>query len=145
MKQTIAALTATFALALPAMADETGDPAAGEKAFRQCKACHTIASAEETILRGGRTGPNLYGLPGRMAGAAEDFRYSDLLATAGEQGITWDDDSFAGYVQDPTAWLNEATGESGRGKMTFKVRNAEDAKDLWAYLVSVSPAADGGS
>ncbi|MEQ8899424.1 MAG: c-type cytochrome [Roseovarius sp.] len=140
MKQTIAALTATIALALPAMADETGDPAAGEKAFRQCKACHTIASAEETILRGGRTGPNLYGLPGRVAGSVEEFRYSDLLATAGEQGVTWDEDSFTGYVQDPTAWLTETTGESGRGKMTFKVRKAEDAKDLWAYLVSVSPA-----
>lgn len=143
MKPTIAALTATIALALPAHADETGDAAAGEKAFRQCKSCHTIASADETIVRGGRTGPNLYGLPGRVAGSVEDFRYSDLLVAAGEQGVTWDADSFAGYVQDPTAWLNETTGESGRGKMTFKVRKAEDAQDLWAYLVSVSPAADG--
>ena len=143
MKPTIAALTATIALALPAHADEAGDPAAGEKAFRQCKACHTIASADETILRGGRTGPNLYGLPGRVAGSVEDFRYSAPLVAAGEQGVTWDADSFAGYVQDPTAWLNETTGESGRGKMTFKLRKAEDAQDLWAYLVSVSPAADG--
>lgn len=143
MKSTIAALTATIALALPAYAETAGDAAAGEKAFRQCKSCHTIASADETIVRGGRTGPNLYGLPGRVAGSVEDFRYSDLLVTAGEQGVTWDADSFAGYVQDPTAWLNETTGESGRGKMTFKVRKAEDAQDLWAYLVSVSPAADG--
>lgn len=129
--------SAMLALALPAFAE--GDAAEGEKEFRKCKACHMIESADETIVKGGRTGPNLYGIPGRTAGSVEDFRYSDLLAAAGEQGLTWDEESFVGYVQDPTGWLQEKTGESGRSKMTYKVRKEEDAMNLWAYLVSVSP------
>lgn len=137
MKTMIAAACATAALALPAFAE--GDAEAGEKEFNKCKACHMIESADETIVRGGRTGPNLYGLPGRTAGTQEDFRYSDLLIAAGEQGLAWDEETFTGYVQDPTPWLQEYTGESGRGKMSFKVRSEEDAANLWAYLVSVAP------
>ena len=142
MNLKIAAASATiglamFGAALPALAD--GDAAKGEKAFRACKSCHMIASPEETIVKGGRTGPNLYGIAGRAAGSVEDFRYSDLLLAAGAAGISWDAESFAGYVQDPTGWLKETTGESGRGKMTFRVRSAEDAADLWAYLASLAP------
>lgn len=138
MKLRIAAAFATAALALPAHAE--GDAAAGEREFNKCKACHMIESADETIVRGGRVGPNLYGIAGRTAGAVEDFRYSDLLIAAGEQGLAWDEESFVAYVQDPTPWLQDYTGESGRGKMTYKVRSAEDAADLWAYLESLAPA-----
>ena len=42
---------------------------------------------------------------------------------------------------DPTGASQEATGESGRGKMSFKVRKAEDDVNLYAYLASLS--ADG--
>lgn len=135
MKSTIAALTATIALTLPAHAE--GDAEAGEKEFRKCKSCHMIESADETIVKGGRTGPNLYGIDGRAAGSQEDFRYSDLLAAAGEKGLEWNEEDFVGYVQDPTGWLKEYTGEDGRGKMTYKVRSEEDAADLWAYLSSL--------
>lgn len=128
---------ATLALALPAFAE--GDAVEGEKEFRKCKSCHMIESPDETIVKGGRTGPNLYGIPGRTAGTVEDFRYSDLLVAAGEQGLTWDEESFVAYVKEPTDWLKDYTGDSGRGKMTFKVRKDEDAMNLWAYLVSVSP------
>ncbi|MEQ9257972.1 MAG: c-type cytochrome [Roseovarius sp.] len=138
MKLKIAAAFATVALALPAHA--AGDAEAGEKEFNKCKACHMIESADETIVRGGKTGPNLYGIAGRTAGTYEDFRYSDLMIEAGEKGLAWNEEDFIGYVQDPTPWLHEYTGDSsGRGKMTFKVRSAEDAADLWAYLSSLAP------
>ena len=42
MKSTIAALTATIALTLPAYA--AGDAENGEKEFRKCKVCHMIQS-----------------------------------------------------------------------------------------------------
>lgn len=141
MKTLIAASSAMLAMALPAFAD--GDAAEGEKEFRKCKSCHMIESADETIVKGGRTGPNLYGLPGQTIGYQEDFRYSDLIQAAHEKGTVWDEETFVGYVQDPTGWLQEHTGESGRGKMTYKVRKEEDAKNLWAYLVSVSPEPEG--
>lgn len=143
------AIAAATAFALPVLADghavdltATGDVAAGEKAFRQCIACHVVVNEAGDTLAGNKakTGPNLYGIVGRTAGTVEDFRYSDILALAGEQGIVWDEASFAGYVQDPTGWLREATGDGGRGKMTFKVRKEADAVDLYAYLASLAPA-----
>jgi cytochrome c len=91
------------------------------------------------IVRGGRVGPNLYGIVGRTAGAVEDFRYSGLLTAAGEQDLAWDEETFVAYVQDPTGWLQEYTGEDGRGKMSYRVRKEEDAVNVWAYLASVGP------
>ncbi len=42
----------------------SGDPAAGEKGFNKCKSCHSIITGDdETIVKGGKTGPNLFGLP----------------------------------------------------------------------------------
>lgn len=136
MKFKIAAVLATIALGLPAHAD--GDADKGEKEFRKCKACHSIESPDATIVKGGATGPNLYGVTDHVAGSVEGFRYSDLLVAANAQGIEWTEENFVGYVQDPTEWLKEATGENGRGKMTYKVRKEDDAKDLYAYLSSLT-------
>ena len=137
-------LATMFALTIAAPlaaqdAGPTGDAEAGERAFNQCKSCHMVEGPDEVIVRGGQVGPNLYGVAGRQAGTVEGFRYSDLMVTAGEQGLNWNEDDFTVYVQDATAFLQEYTGESGRGKMTFKLRKEEDAADIWAYLVSVGP------
>ncbi|MCR9147648.1 MAG: c-type cytochrome [Rhodobacteraceae bacterium] len=142
MKPSFAFTATLLAMATPTFADDhvSGDAAAGEKAFNQCKACHMIQNDDgESIVRGGRVGPNLYGVIGRTAGGVEDFRYSGLLGTAGEQGLEWDEESFVAYIQDPTGWLQDYTGESGRGKMTYKLRKEEDGVDIWAYLASVGP------
>ncbi len=142
MKPSFAFTATLLAMATPTFADDhvSGDAAAGEKAFNQCKACHMIQNDDgESIVRGGRVGPNLYGVIGRTAGGVEDFRYSGLLETAGEQGLEWDEESFVAYIQDPTGWLQDYTGESGRGKMTYKLRKEEDGVDIWAYLASVGP------
>lgn len=142
MQQSFALPATLLLLAAPAFADNhvSGDAEAGEKAFNQCKACHMIQADDgETIVRGGRVGPNLYGVVGRTAGSVEDYSYSGLLETAGEQGLEWDEESFVGYIQEPTDWLKDYTGENGRGKMTYKLRKAEDGADIWAYLASVGP------
>ena len=141
MKLTIAAVIASVA-AFPAFAGghATGDAEAGEKAFRQCKACHMIADADgNEIMKGGKTGPNLFGVPGRTAGSG-DFKYKKSIVEAGEGGLVWDEASFVAYVQDPTAYLKEVTGDDkARSGMAFKVRKEEDAVNLWAYIASVSP------
>ena len=129
-------------LAAPAFADghASGDVAAGEKAFRQCVSCHVVVNDAGETLAGkkAKTGPNLYGIVGRTAGSVDGFKYSEIIMLAGEQGITYDEAHFAGYVQDPTGWLREATGDKGRGKMTYKVRKEADAINLYAYLASLS-------
>lgn len=144
MKLTLAtALLAGF-VAVPALAGghASGDAAAGEKAFNQCKACHAIVDADgNDIVKGGKTGPNLYGLPGRTAGADEGFdKYKNSIVAAGEGGLVWDEASFVAYVQDPNAFLKEVTGDSkARSGMAFRVRKEDDAANLWAYIASVSP------
>jgi cytochrome c len=138
-------MTAMAAIVLgTGAAAQSGDAEAGERTFNQCKSCHMIQDADgEMIVRGGRTGPNLWGVIGRAAGSVEDFRYSDALVSVGEDGYSWDEEGFIAYTQDPTGWLREKTGDdSARGKMSYRVRKEEDAADIWAYLASVSPAPD---
>jgi len=134
---------ATIALAsTPAFADghATGDAEAGAKAFNKCKACHMIQDAEGTkIVKGGRTGPNLYGVYTRVAGST-DFKYGDSIVEAGEGGLEWNEEAFVKYVSDPKAFLVEVTGDKrAKSKMSFKVRKEEEARNIWAYLISVGP------
>jgi len=130
-------------LATPVFADghaATGDAAAGEEQFnRQCVACHVVADADGNVLAGrnARTGPNLYGVAGRTLGAVEGFRYGDGIVELGEMGTVWTEETFVGYVQDPTPWLREALDNNRvRGKMAYKVRDEAEAVDIYAYLAT---------
>ena len=136
MKTLLTIAAATLAFAAPAFAE--GDAAAGEKAFKKCKSCHTIANGDETIVKGGKTGPNLYGVIGRAAGAAEDFKYGKDLVAAGEGGMVWDEASLAAYIADPKAFLQEHLDDSGaKSKMSFKLKKG--GEDVAAYLASLAP------
>lgn len=123
-------------LALPAYAE--GDAEAGKKAFNKCKSCHQIVDpAGEVIVKGGKTGPNLYGIAGRAAGTVEDFKYGDSLVAAGENGLVWDETTFVEYSQDPKAFLKTYLDDTAaKSKMTFKLKKG--GEDVYAYLVSVS-------
>ncbi|NRB34264.1 MAG: c-type cytochrome [Rhodobacteraceae bacterium] len=138
MFRMMSAALALSALAAPAMAE--GDAAAGEKGFNKCKACHMIVTdAGDQIVKGGRTGPNLYNVAGRQAGTYPDFRYGDDLVAAGEAGLVWDEANFVTYTQDPRQFLRDTLDDkSAKSKMSFKLRDEQDAADIWAYIVSVS-------
>lgn len=138
-------LAAAFAiLASPALADghasTQGDVEAGEQQFnRQCVACHVVADAGGNVLAGrnAKTGPNLYGIAGRQLGSVDGFRYGDSIVELGETGEVWTEESFVGYVQNPTGWLREKLDDRrARGKMAYQVRSADDAYDLYAFLAT---------
>ena len=114
-----------------------GDAEAGAGEFRQCRSCHMIVTpAGETIQRGGRVGPNLYGIIGRAAGTVEGFSYSPALVAAGRAGLVWDEASFVGYITDPTGFLRRHTGDgSVRSPMNYQASSG--AADLFAYLQSL--------
>ena len=141
MKLKIATTLAALTLATSAFADghgASGDAEAGEKVFNKCKSCHMIQNAEgENIVRGGRTGPNLYGIVGRTAGTVEGFNYGADLVAAGEAGLVWNEENFVAYVQDPKAFLSEFLGSSARSKMSFRLRDG--MADVYAYLAEVGP------
>jgi len=123
-------------LALPVYAE--GDAEAGKKAFNKCKSCHLIADPDgEVIVKGGKTGPNLYGIAGRTAGSVDGFKYGDSIVAAGENGLVWDETTFVEYAQDPKAFLKSYLDDTAaKSKMTFKLKSG--AEDVYAYIVSVS-------
>ncbi|CUK10319.1 cytochrome C [Shimia thalassica] len=136
MKILFAVAAATLALSAPAFA--AGDAAKGEKSFKKCKACHMVVSPEgETFFKGGKTGPNLYGVVGRVAGSTEGFKYGSGLKGAAEAGFVWTEEALAAYVADPKAWLKD-NGYDAKSKMSFKLKKGGD--DVAAYLASVAPA-----
>lgn len=145
MKSLTATALAMALLGAPAFADghATGDAEAGEKVFKKCKSCHSIIDVEgEAIQKGGKTGPNLYGLYTRVAGADEDFgkKYGKSLVAAGEAGLEWNEADFVTYVADPKKFLaTYLDDKKARSKMSFKLKKEEDAANVWAYLVSVGP------
>ncbi|NBZ86136.1 c-type cytochrome [Stagnihabitans tardus] len=124
-------------LAAPAFA---GDAKAGEDVFKKCKSCHAITAPDGTeVVKGGKVGPNLYGVVGRQIGTAEGFKYGEGTIAAGADGTKWDEAMIAAYVVDPTKWIEEKTGDDKlKSKMTFKL--AKGGEDVAAYLASVAPA-----
>ncbi|OWJ75868.1 c-type cytochrome [Haematobacter genomosp. 1] len=128
------ALVSLLSLASPSHAQ--GDPEAGAKAFAKCRACHSITATDGTaIVRGGKTGPDLYGVVGRGAGL--EFNYSPALRKAHETGLVWSAESLTQFLADPTAFLKTYTGDDGaRSKMAFRLTRG--AEDIIAYLASLS-------
>lgn len=121
------ALGAALALAVPAgpaaAQQAAGDPAAGQRVFGQCRACHTIE-------QGGRNtvGPNLHGIVGRKAATVSGFRYSQPMQKKGEEGWVWTEENLRPYLRNPREVV---PGTS----MAFPgIRNEQQINDLIAYL-----------
>ena len=130
-------LAAALAIALPfgAQMAQAGDAAAGEQGFRQCASCHGIVAPDGTVIqRLAPTGPNLWGVSGRVAGSYADYaRFSNDIQTAGQQGIVWDEANFVAFVNNPSDFLREVTGNSrARSNMNHRLRGS--AEDIYAYL-----------
>ncbi|MBP9951850.1 MAG: cytochrome C [Cypionkella sp.] len=139
-KLTLIAAFALTALTAPAFADP--DAAKGESDFKKCKACHSIIADDGTaIQKGGKTGPNLYGVIGRVVGTEAEFadKYDEATKAVGAAGTVWTEEELAAYVVDPSKWLQEKTGDAAaKSKMTFKLAKGGD--DIAAYLASLKPA-----
>jgi cytochrome c len=139
---TLAAILALMSAPAFAESHAAGDAAAGEEIFnRNCVTCHVIVNAagEELAGRGAETGPNLYGVIGRTPGTYPEFEYGDDMIAYGATGVVWEEEAFLAYVQDPTDFLRTILDDRrARGKMAFQLRDAADAANVYAYLVSVS-------
>jgi cytochrome c len=143
MQKTLIGLTFAAFAAAPGLA-AAGDAEAGAKVFNQCQTCHVVANEAGEILAGkaAKTGPNLYGMPGRVAGTQADFTgYGDSLVALGASGFAWNEEDFVVYVQNPGKFLKEKSGDSkARSKMSFQLKKEEDARNVWAFIASLSPA-----
>lgn len=133
-KFTLLTAISALMLASPVLA---ADPAAGEAEFKKCKACHSLVASDGTeVVKGGKTGPNLGGVIGRPVASVADFKYGDSILAVGATGAVWDEATLAAYVTDPSAWLQEKTGDAAaKSKMSFKL--SAGAEDMAAYLATI--------
>ena len=92
----------------------------GRRIFARCRSCHTITPGGPNM-----TGPNIYGVFGRAAGADAKFSYSHAMRTA---GFTWDADKLDHWLENPRTFLPG-------NKMTFAgLPDATDRRDVIAFL-----------
>lgn len=98
----------------------SADPAAGEKAFGKCKACHTSEKGGPN-----RVGPNLWNTVGGHSAHMDGFAYSDAIRGL---NITWDFEHLDKFLENPKGY---APGT----KMTFAgIKKPEERAALIRWL-----------
>jgi cytochrome c len=99
----------------------SADPAAGERLWRQCSACHVLEPGQN------RVGPYLHGVVNRPKHSAEGFSYSDaLLSQDGE----WTPENISAFIENPRAYA------PGTAMAYAGLRDVEDRANLIAYLAT---------
>ena len=101
---------------------QDGDPKAGEKVFRACRACHVVDKEQN------RVGPHLVALIGRPIASVDGFNYSDAMLAYAKEHEVWDEETFLTYIEQPQD-IVKGTKMAYRG-----VKKAGDRADLLAYL-----------
>lgn len=92
----------------------------GRRVFARCRSCHTITEGGPNM-----TGPNLYGVFGRQAGALPGYNYSDAVRQA---DFVWDGEQLDHWLENPRTFLRGT-------KMSFAgIADAQDRRDVIAFL-----------
>lgn len=122
---------------------QEGDAVKGEQVYKRCMACHQVGETAKN-----RIGPILNDVFGRKAGGVEGFRYSGLNKSAGEAGLVWDKDNIVAYLENPNNFLKDFLKEAGKAdqakgatRMAFRLANEQQRRDVVAYLMQFSEAA----
>lgn len=123
MKKVLVLTAAALAMAIGA-AHAEGDPAAGEKVFKKCMACHAVGPGAKN-----KAGPALNGVVGSVIGShPDDYQFSKALKDLGAAGKVWDDANL-------TAWLTSPKAFAPGTKMAFAgLKNPKEIEDVIAYL-----------
>ncbi|WP_422366665.1 c-type cytochrome [Pelagibius sp.] len=128
MLRTVSAgISAAFlALALSAPAVAAGDPANGQKLFKNCAACHSLDEGKKKV------GPSLYKIFGATPGQVAKFRYSKGMVAYGATGVVWNEETL-------DAWLKKPKDLVKKTKMAFPgFKKEQDRADVIAYLKNLS-------
>ena len=104
-----------------------GNVERGAKVFQVCQSCHAIGPGATHLV-----GPHLNEVFGRVAGSLSDFKYSEGLRAAGVNGMRWDAEHLAAYIENPIALV------TGTNMRFGGVASAEDRDDLIAFLRAYS-------
>ena len=94
--------------------------AEGEKVFKKCAACHSIAEGGANKI-----GPALWGVIGRKSGSVADYKYSKALAAHGKN---WSFEEMNGFLIKPKEWIKGT-------KMSFAgIKNEKDRAAVILYM-----------
>tara|TARA_B100001123_G_scaffold374838_1_gene440385 strand:- start:159 stop:689 length:531 start_codon:yes stop_codon:yes gene_type:complete len=94
--------------------------AEGEKVFKKCAACHSIAEGGANKI-----GPALWGVIGRTAGSVSDYKYSKAMAAYGKN---WSFEEMNGFLIKPKDWIKGT-------KMSFAgIKNEKDRAAVILYM-----------
>ena len=105
-------------------ADVDPEFAKGEKVFKKCMACHTVADKTNKV------GPYLMGVVGRKVAVAEGYAYSESMKEYAATGAVWDEAALAMYLENPKAIVTKT-------KMAFAgIKKEDERADLIAFLKS---------
>ena len=100
-----------------------------------------ILNLTASFQKGGKTGPNLYGVIGRAAGTYPEFKYGESIVALGASGFAWTEADIVEYVADPAKFLKARLGDDkAKSKMSFKLNNETDAANVAAFLATFSAA-----
>lgn len=117
----------------------TGPVLADDALWRDCRTCHQVAAPDGTVLaRGGRAGPNLYGVAGRALAGDPGYRlYSADLQQAAKTGARWSEDSFVTYLANPDQFLRRITGNAS-AESGMHVQLGNGGAELYRWLRDLS-------
>ena len=99
------------------MTEDPDGAARGARLYEtKCFACHSLDA--------NRVGPSHRGVFGRRAGSVAGYRYSTAVK---QSGIVWNEESLDRWLANPGSLI---PGQ----RMGFRVRSAEQRRDIIAYL-----------
>ena len=101
------------------LAGLTGDAAAGQRIFAQCRTCHALEAGQNKV------GPSLNGLFGRTAGSVPNFRYS---AANKASGVVWTEEVLFEYLENPREFM------PGTNMSFVGLKQPQQRVDVIAYL-----------
>ena len=108
-----------------ALAQDIGDPSAGEKVFKKCQACHAVGEGAKNKI-----GPELNGVLSEKPGAVENYNFSANFKKWAADKPEWTADLLSKWLEDPRAVVKGT-------KMAFPgLKKEEDRKNVIAYLAS---------
>jgi cytochrome c len=97
------------------------DPAAGERVWAKCRACHKLEAGANA------TGPYLHGVVGRAVDAASGYGYSGALE---EVVDVWTPENLNAFLENPKAYA------PGTAMAFAGLPKPEDRANLIAYLAT---------
>jgi len=136
MKNLCAAIFSALAVAALSTQANAQDATAGADVFKKCRACHKVGDGAKNGV-----GPQQNGVIDRAAGSVDGYKYSPLLQASRAAGLVWTEDNVFAYLADPNGFLvkyltdqGKADQIKGRSKMTFKLADETDRRNVIAYL-----------